>query len=127
MAKVCEVCGKHTTFGNTIARRGLAKYLGGVGVKKTGVSRRRFEPNVQLLRIEDEGTVRRAKVCTRCIKSGKIVKPRKRDIPEAVRAAMKKQEEAKLPENRRAARRQGREARLAKIKARAAARTKKKS
>src|SRR5579871_5295094 len=104
MSKICEICGKHTSFGNSIARRGLAKYLGGVGVKKTGVSRRRFEPNLQLLRVEIDGTVRRAKICTRCIKSGKLMKPKKRDIPDAVRAAMKAREEAKRPENRRKAR-----------------------
>src|SRR4051812_18512779 len=104
MAKVCEICGKKTTFGNSIARRGLAKYLGGVGVKKTGVSRRRFEPNVQLIRVEVKGTVRRGKVCTRCIKSGTVTKPKKRVIPAEVRAAAKAREASRAPEARRAAR-----------------------
>jgi large subunit ribosomal protein L28 len=121
MAKVCENCGKKTMFGNTISRRGLAKYLGGVGVKKTGVSRRRFEPNLQLLRVEIEGTVRRAKICTRCLKSGTITKPRRREIPDNVRAAMKAHEEAKLPENRKKARQTRKQARLEAAKAKAAA------
>ena len=116
MSRVCEFCEKKTTFGNTIARRGLAKYLGGVGVKKTGVSRRPFLANVQLLRVEIDGHVRRAKICTRCIKSGKITKPRKRDIPDNVRAAMKAHEEGKLPENRRKARVAARQERAAKAK-----------
>src|SRR5947209_3285235 len=105
MGKICEMCGKHTTFGNTISRRGMAKYLGGVGVKKTGVSRRRFEPNVQKIRIDIKGHRRRAKLCTRCIKTGHFVKPRRREIPDNVRAEMKAREEAKRPEARRAARR----------------------
>ena len=104
MGKICELCNKHTTFGNTISRRGMAKYLGGVGVKKTGVSRRRFEPNVQKIRVEIEGHRRRAKICSRCIKTGRFVKPKKREIPEAVRAAMKAHEDSKRPEARRAAR-----------------------
>ncbi len=120
MAKVCDYCGKKTTFGNTIARRGLAKYLGGVGVKKTGVSRRRFVPNLQLLRVEVEGCVHRAKVCTRCIKSGVVTKPKKREIPDSVRAEMKKAQEAKLPENRRKAAQERRQKRAAKLKAKAA-------
>ncbi|MBI3723023.1 hypothetical protein HY251_03570 [bacterium] len=62
MSKTCEICGKLTAFGNTRARRGMAKYLGGVGVKKTGVSRRRFEVNVQKVRVEFDGHVRRAKI-----------------------------------------------------------------
>lgn len=120
MGKICELCGKHTTFGNTISRRGMAKYLGGVGVKKTGVSRRRFEPNVQKIRVEMDGERRRAKICSRCIKTGRFVKPKKREIPETVRAAMKAREEAKAPEARRAARKARRTARKASIKAAAA-------
>ena len=116
MSRVCEFCEKKTTFGNTIARRGLAKYLGGVGVKKTGVSRRRFEPNIQLVRVEIDGHVRRAKICTRCIKSGKIQKPRKREIPDNIRAAMKAREEAKRPEARRKARVAARQARAQQAK-----------
>lgn len=111
MARVCEFCEKKTTFGNTIARRGLAKYLGGVGVKKTGVSRREFRPNVQLIRVEIDGHVRRAKICTRCIKSGVVAKPKKRDIPDKIRLAMKAHEEGKKPENRRKARIAARQAR----------------
>ena len=126
MAKVCEICEKKTTFGNSISRRGMAKYLGGVGVKRTGVNRRRFEANVQLVRVESEGTVRRAKVCTRCLKSGTVTKPRTRDIPDNVRAAMKAREEARKPEARRAARAKSRAERKAKLAAAKKPGTKKK-
>ena len=39
MGRQCEVSGKKTSFGNHITTRGKAKYLGGVGIKCTGVSR----------------------------------------------------------------------------------------
>ena len=51
MARVCEVCGKGTQMGNTVETRGKAKYLGGVGTKITGISRRKFKPNLQRVRI----------------------------------------------------------------------------
>ena len=45
MPRVCEVCGKKTEVGYKYARRGLAKYKGGVGKKVTGRTKRRFLPN----------------------------------------------------------------------------------
>jgi large subunit ribosomal protein L28 len=79
MPRMCELCGKKTTFGNTIARRGRAKYLGGVGVKTTGITRRKFIPNLQKVRsVTANGTVKRVTVCAQCLRSGKIVKPKAR-------------------------------------------------
>jgi large subunit ribosomal protein L28 len=75
MSRVCEVCGKKTTYGNQITRRGKAKYLGGVGRKITGISRRTFRPNLQNVRAVVDGEVRRLRVCTQCIRGGKLVKP----------------------------------------------------
>ncbi|GAB4127458.1 50S ribosomal protein L28 [Thermopirellula anaerolimosa] len=75
MPQKCEICGKHPSFGNQVTIRGKAKYLGGVGTKVTGISPRKFRPNLQRVRITDEnGTSRRARVCTQCIRSGKITK-----------------------------------------------------
>ncbi len=51
MGRECEVSGKKTTFGNHRTTRGKAKYLGGVGIKCTGVSRRTFKPNLQRIHI----------------------------------------------------------------------------
>jgi len=102
MSRVCESCDKRTGFGKTIARRGMAKYLGGVGVKTTGINRREFKPNVQRVRIQDKfGTVRRAKICTKCIRAGKVKKPVARAIPEGLLARMRAAEEAHSPEARR--------------------------
>ena len=75
MARVCELCGKSTQFGNKITTRGKAKYLGGVGTKITGKTRRTFKPNLQRVRAEINGTVRRIRVCTSCIRAGKVKKP----------------------------------------------------
>jgi large subunit ribosomal protein L28 len=70
----CEICGKSPSFGNSITRRGLAKKKGGVGQKITGITRRRFKPNIQKVRVRTGGGVKRMRVCARCIKSGKIIK-----------------------------------------------------
>jgi ribosomal protein L28 len=60
-------------MGNTVTLRGKAKYLGGVGTKVTGISRRKFKPNLQRLRITTgRGTSSTALVCTQCIKGGKV-------------------------------------------------------
>lgn len=83
MARVCEFCGKRTVSGATIARRGLPKKKGGVGLKTTGRTLRKFKPNVQRVRAVIKGEVRRVSVCTRCMKSGKVVKPVKSPAPSA--------------------------------------------
>lgn len=73
--KLCFICGKRPITGNSIARRGLAKKKGGVGKKITGITRRRFLPNLQTVRIVlQNGTHKRAVVCTGCIKAKKIRK-----------------------------------------------------
>jgi large subunit ribosomal protein L28 len=51
MGRECEVSGKKTSFGNRISTRGKAKYLGGVGTKCTGISRRMFKPNLQRIHV----------------------------------------------------------------------------
>ncbi|MCZ6690745.1 MAG: 50S ribosomal protein L28 [Planctomycetota bacterium] len=81
MARKCELCGKHTVRGMSVARRGLAKRHGGVGEKITGRSKRKVKANIQKVRVEVQGTVRRMKVCTRCIRSGRVAKPRRRALP----------------------------------------------
>ena len=81
MARACPFTGKKTIFGNTISRRGKAKYLGGVGRKTTGISRRRFKPNIQKVRAVIDGCVCRIRVSAKAIRMGVIVKPQKRQRP----------------------------------------------
>jgi len=62
-------------MGNSVAHRGKAKYLGGVGTKITGISRRQFRPNLQKVRVTTaNGTHKSMRVCTQCLRSGAITK-----------------------------------------------------
>jgi len=75
MARQCEICGKKAMMGNSVAHRGKAKYLGGVGTKITGISRRQFRPNLQKVRVTTaSGAHRSVRVCAQCIRGGAIAK-----------------------------------------------------
>ena len=75
MARKCEVCGKSAQMGNTVDTRGKAKYLGGVGTKITGITRRKFVPNLQKIRVTTpDGENKSMRVCVQCIRSGAIRK-----------------------------------------------------
>ena len=75
MGLVCEKCGKRTQVGRRYARRGLAKKKGGVGKRITGTTLRTYKPNIQRVRVDIGGSVKRMKLCVRCLKSGAIKKP----------------------------------------------------
>ena len=79
MSRVCYFTGKRTSAGRSIARRGKAKYLGGVGRKVTGITKRAFKPNIQKVRALVDGRVVRIKVSAKAIRNGLVVKPPKRD------------------------------------------------
>lgn len=75
MARQCNVCGKGAQLGNTVTIRGKQKYLGGVGTKVTGISRRQFKPNLQRVKISTtNGTHQAVLVCTQCLRSGAVTK-----------------------------------------------------
>ncbi len=75
MPRVCAVCSKGTTTGYALKRRGLAKKKGGVGRKITGKTKRKYLANLQIIRARlNGGSVKRIKICTRCLKAGKVVK-----------------------------------------------------
>jgi large subunit ribosomal protein L28 len=78
MGVQCPICGKKPALGNQKARRGKAKYLGGVGQKITGISRRTFRPNLQRIQVKVEGTIKRMRVCVQCIRSGRVERAPKR-------------------------------------------------
>lgn len=62
MAKKCDVCGKGPMFGNSISHA-------------HNVTKRKFHPNVHKMRVLDEnGNTIRKKVCTKCLKAGKVKK-----------------------------------------------------
>lgn len=74
MGKVCAICGKGAIPGIKYKRRGQIKRTGGAGSKIVGKTLRRFLPNLQRVKINIQGTVKHAYVCTRCISSDRIVK-----------------------------------------------------
>ena len=75
MARACQICGKGPQMGNSVETRGKAKYLGGVGTKITGITRRQFKPNLQRVKVMTEnGTHMSLRVCVRCIRSGAVRK-----------------------------------------------------
>jgi large subunit ribosomal protein L28 len=61
MAKVCAVCGKKPSFGHSRSHSMVA-------------TKRRFEPNLQRVRVLLDGGATRAYVCTRCLTAGKVEK-----------------------------------------------------
>ena len=61
MAQVCDVCGKGPQFGNAISHA-------------HNVSKRRWNVNLRPVRAKVKGTTRRIRVCTYCLRSGKVVK-----------------------------------------------------
>lgn len=61
MAKVCEMCGRGPMFGHRISHA-------------HNVSKRRWNINLQTVRAIVAGTHKRVRVCTSCIKNGKVVK-----------------------------------------------------
>jgi len=83
MPRVCHFTGKKTGFGNQVTHRGKAKYLGGVGTKITGITARKFKPNIQKVRAVIDGQVVRVKVSAKAIRNGFVVKPMKRKKPVA--------------------------------------------
>ncbi|MDR2171585.1 MAG: 50S ribosomal protein L28 [Planctomycetaceae bacterium] len=75
MSRICEICGKGRTIGNSVETRGKAKYLGGVGTKITGITRREFLPNLQNVKTTlPSGETKTVKVCVQCIRSGAVRK-----------------------------------------------------
>lgn len=74
MAQECKLCGKGAMFGNKICRRGLAVKKGGVGQNTTGISPRKFYPNLQRVKANIKGTIKYVRVCARCLKSGNLIK-----------------------------------------------------
>jgi len=74
MARECYICGKKPVSGRSITTRGVPKKRGGIGKKTTGISFRRFSPNLQYVSIMAGGKKKKVRVCAKCIKAGKAKK-----------------------------------------------------
>jgi len=75
MPKTCFYCGKGPSFGKKKARRGMAKAKGGVGQKITGISVRKFKPNLHSVKAVIGGITKTVNACTKCIHMGKVIRP----------------------------------------------------
>ena len=62
MGMQCDICEKKPVVGNQYTIRGKAKYLGGVGRKPTGISKRLFKPNLQSSSARWSGSVKTLRV-----------------------------------------------------------------
>ena len=62
MAQRCDICGKGPRFGNRVSHA-------------HNVTSRRFNPNLQRMRALLDGVQKRVRVCTRCLRSGRVSKP----------------------------------------------------
>lgn len=63
MAKRCAICGKSPSVGNNVSHA-------------NNKTKRRFKPNLQKVRTQmPSGQVKKVTVCSRCLRSGRIVKP----------------------------------------------------
>ena len=61
MSKECKICGKKPMVGSNISHA-------------HNINKRRFNPNLQRVRALYNGQVKHIDVCTKCIKSGKVIK-----------------------------------------------------
>ena len=61
MARSCEICGKHRSVGNNVSHA-------------NNKTKRTWHANLQTVKANLDGTVRRILVCTRCLRSGKVRK-----------------------------------------------------
>ncbi|MBN2208485.1 MAG: 50S ribosomal protein L28 [Candidatus Coatesbacteria bacterium] len=68
MAQVCDICGKKPMFGHRVSHA-------------HNMSNRRWMPNLQTVRADVNGKVARMKVCTSCLKAGKVKKCQKTSAP----------------------------------------------
>ncbi len=74
MARRCDICGKGTITGSIVPRKGQAKKNGGVGQHIGVTKKREFRPNIVSVKALIDGTPRTIKVCTRCLRSGRVEK-----------------------------------------------------
>ena len=78
MPRVCHFSGARTTTGRKIHYRGRPQYQGGIGLKPSGISKRKIKPNIQSVRAVIDGKPTRIKATAKSIRNGLVVKPLRR-------------------------------------------------
>ena len=102
MSRKCEICGRKSSVGNTITRSGSPKYKGGIGLHTGGITKRRFYPNIQRIKVLIDGEVKHVRVCTSCMKAGKVQRPPAR--PSQLKASAEREQRRQAAEAAEAAR-----------------------
>ncbi|MDF3059872.1 MAG: rpmB, partial [Rariglobus sp.] len=75
MARICAITGKRPTKGSIIHRKGQSKKSGGIGTHITTITKRKFRPNLQKIRIRTaNGGTKRVLVSVKAIKAGLVEK-----------------------------------------------------
>lgn len=69
MANACAVCGKKPQFGQNIRHQHSGSWA--LRAPKT---KRKCLPNLQTVRVAHKDSTKRIKVCTKCLKAGKITR-----------------------------------------------------
>jgi large subunit ribosomal protein L28 len=78
MARICELTGKRPMKGSVIWRSGKSKKSGGIGTHITAITKRRFMPNLQRVKVVVDGQTRYVRVSAKAIKKGLVVKAPRR-------------------------------------------------
>ncbi|BET67559.1 50S ribosomal protein L28 [Opitutales bacterium ASA1] len=75
MARICQITGKRPSKGSIIHRKGQSKKSGGIGTHVTKVTKRKFRPNLQRIRVKlPDGGTKRMLVAVKAIKAGLVEK-----------------------------------------------------
>jgi len=75
MARICAITGKRPVKGSIINRKGQSKKSGGIGTHVTSITKRKFRPNLQKIRIKmPNGGTKRVWVAVKAIKAGLVQK-----------------------------------------------------
>ncbi|MBW7896603.1 MAG: 50S ribosomal protein L28 [Opitutaceae bacterium] len=75
MARICAITGKRPTIGSSINRKGQSKKSGGIGTHVTSITKRKFRPNLQRIRVKlPNGGTKRMLVSVKALKAGLVQK-----------------------------------------------------
>ena len=75
MARICAITGKRPSKGSIIHRKGQSKKSGGIGTHVTSITKRKFRPNLQRIRVKlPNGATKRMLVSVKAIKAGLVQK-----------------------------------------------------
>ena len=75
MARVCAITGRRPVNGNIINRKGQTKKSGGIGTHVTSITRRKFRPNLQKVKVRlANGGTKRIWVSVKALKAGLVQK-----------------------------------------------------